>query len=172
MSDQPADLTRRAFLSRVAVALGGFLCAALGIPVVGAAVSPAGRREEAPWLTLGPLSGFTVGLPRMVQFGLSRSDGYLTTTVPRAVWVHRRADQDVLVFNARCTHLGCLVNHRPETASFFCPCHGGVFAAADGRVIEGPPPRPLDRLEHRLDGDQLQVRYRDFLVGVPNQVSL
>ncbi|MBM2810568.1 MAG: menaquinol-cytochrome c reductase iron-sulfur subunit [Chloroflexi bacterium] len=172
MTSEPNDITRRALLSRVAVALGAFLSAALGIPVIGAAISPAGRREEAPWITLGPLSGFAIGEPRMVQFGISRPDGYLTTNSPRSVWVYRPDANNLLVYNARCTHLGCLVNYRSESASFLSPCHGGVFAASDGHVVDGPPPRPLDRLDHRMDGEVLQVQYRDFLVGVPNQVAL
>jgi Rieske Fe-S protein len=42
---------------------------------------------------------------------------------------------------------------------FRCPCHGGVFDA-EGNVVEGPPPRPLDRVEVRVDtaADSVLVR--------------
>jgi hypothetical protein len=34
-----------------------------------------------------------------------------------------------------------------------CPCHGGAYAVADGRVLHGPPPRGLERLRlEREDG--------------------
>jgi hypothetical protein len=47
-----------------------------------------------------------------------------------------------------------------------------VFALGDGRVLEGPPPRPLDRLASQVTGGQLSVQYQDFLAGVPDQVPL
>jgi Rieske Fe-S protein len=27
-----------------------------------------------------------------------------------------------------------------------CPCHEGYFSMDDGRVLQGPPPRPLPRI--------------------------
>jgi len=33
---------------------------------------------------------------------------------------------------------------------FLCPCHGGVYDR-DGRVVSGPPPRPLERLNVRVN---------------------
>jgi Rieske Fe-S protein len=172
MHDTSADITRRALLSRIATALGVFLCAALGIPLIGAVASPAGRRDEAPWIPLGSVSDFPVGQPRMVQFGLRRSDGYFQSTLPRSVWVYRPDADRLVVRNARCTHLGCLVSYRSDSSTFLCPCHGGVFALDDGRVLDGPPPRPMDSLTYRVDAGQVLVQYQDFQVGVPGQVAL
>lgn len=41
-----------------------------------------------------------------------------------------------------CTHTGCEVKWNGESREYFCPCHDGIFDA-DGRVLAGPPPRPL-----------------------------
>ncbi len=46
------------------------------------------------------------------------------------------------VFNATCTHLGCLVKWDPAANMFICPCHGGKYDA-NGQVIAGPPPSAL-----------------------------
>jgi Rieske Fe-S protein len=167
-----AEPSRRAFFERLAAALGAFLAVGLGVPLVGAAVGPALRRDEPTWVPLGASSDFAVGQPRMVTFGITKTDGYQRTTLQRGVWVYRASDTDVVVYNARCTHLGCLASYRADSRTFFCPCHGGVFALGDGRVLEGPPPRPLDRLEYRREAERLLVQYRDFLVGVPEQVPL
>ena len=49
--------------------------------------------------------------------------------------------------SAVCTHLGCTV--RQEKKGFFCPCHGSVFDA-NGFVLSGPAPKPLDWLSIAL----------------------
>jgi Rieske Fe-S protein len=42
---------------------------------------------------------------------------------------------------------------------FRCPCHGGVYGP-DGAVVEGPPPRPLDTIEARIDPKNQTVLVR------------
>ena len=163
---------RRAFLERLATALGALLAAAVGIPLIGAVVAPALRREEPHWIPVGSTVDFPVGQPRIVTFGINKVDGYSRTTLSRAIWVCRFPEDQIAVYNARCTHLGCLVSYRAESETFLSPCHGGIFALRDGRVMEGPPPRPLDRLEHRIEGGQLVILYQDFLVGTPERVAI
>ena len=71
----------------------------------------------------------------------------------------RAVARDVKVFSATCTHLGCQVLWDREAKNFKCPCHGGVYAAT-GEVLEGPPPRPLDVIEAKVEGadDSVLVR--------------
>ncbi|MBI1922591.1 MAG: Rieske (2Fe-2S) protein [Geobacter sp.] len=56
-----------------------------------------------------------------------------------------KAKGTVHAFSAVCTHLGCIVQWEKEKGQFLCPCHAGRFSA-DGEVISGPPPRPLEKL--------------------------
>ena len=49
-------------------------------------------------------------------------------------------------FSAVCTHLGCVVKWKKGRRQFFCPCHGARFDI-DGKVMGGPAPRPLAKLE-------------------------
>mgnify|MGYP003623191763 CR=1 FL=1 len=44
----------------------------------------------------------------------------------------------------------------------------GIYGV-DGKVLAGPPPRPLDVLTTRLEGADLQAQYQDFRVGTPEQ---
>ena len=37
---------------------------------------------------------------------------------------------------------------------FYSPCHGGVFDIK-GNVITGPPPRPLDRIEYKVENGEV-----------------
>ena len=41
-----------------------------------------------------------------------------------------------------CTHTGCEVRWYADREEYVCPCHDAVFDA-DGKVMAGPPPRPL-----------------------------
>ncbi len=43
-----------------------------------------------------------------------------------------------------CTHLGCIYAWTPTNSRFECPCHGSKYRL-DGRRIESPAPRSLDR---------------------------
>jgi cytochrome b6-f complex iron-sulfur subunit len=45
-------------------------------------------------------------------------------------------------FSAICTHLGCIVSWDEASRKIACPCHAGFFDV-EGKVISGPPPRPL-----------------------------
>ena len=173
MADHPVDLGRRAFLSRVASAIAAFLAAAIGLPLTVASVAAATRREEAPWIKIGPATDFQAGSPRLVTFSYTRSDGYLRTSVGRSVWVLKRGADRYTVYSARCTHLGCLVgSYRPGSRAFFCPCHDALYSVDDGDVIDGPPPRPLDELAWRIQEGELMVQQQDFLIGSPSRIPM
>jgi cytochrome b6-f complex iron-sulfur subunit len=43
-----------------------------------------------------------------------------------------------------CTHLGCIYAWTPTNNRFECPCHGSKYRL-DGRRVESPAPRTLDR---------------------------
>lgn len=44
-----------------------------------------------------------------------------------------------------CVHLGCLYQWQDVTGRFECPCHGSKYTK-EGKYIEGPAPRSLDRM--------------------------
>jgi len=60
-------------------------------------------------------------------------------------------------FSLVCTHMACVVSWQPEKKIFYCPCHDGYFDA-QGKVISGPPPAPLERWLVEVKGDQVLVR--------------
>ena len=72
------------------------------------------------------------------------------------VLVFRGQDQKVRALSARCTHEGCTVQYVPTEALIWCACHNGKFNP-DGRVISGPPPRPLVAFAVTTEGDAITV---------------
>ncbi len=53
-----------------------------------------------------------------------------------------KAKGQLRALSAKCTHEGCTVQFVPADGIVWCACHNGKFSV-DGRVISGPPPRPL-----------------------------
>jgi Rieske Fe-S protein len=51
-------------------------------------------------------------------------------------------DGRIAGYSAVCTHQGCLVSS-VRAGRISCPCHGSIFDAASGAVLEGPAPSPL-----------------------------
>ena len=54
------------------------------------------------------------------------------------------ANLQVRALDAKCTHEGCTVQYVPGDSVVWCACHNGRFDV-EGRVLSGPPPRPLGR---------------------------
>jgi Rieske Fe-S protein len=67
----------------------------------------------------------------------------------------RYAEDRWAAYSQKCTHLSCAVYYAHDERKLVCPCHHGFFAVDDGRVLQGPPPRPLPRVRLERRGDLL-----------------
>jgi len=67
----------------------------------------------------------------------------------------RRANGAIAAFSQKCTHLSCAVYYAAAHDRLECPCHEGYFSPDDGRVLQGPPPRPLPKIRLALRGDDI-----------------
>jgi cytochrome b6-f complex iron-sulfur subunit len=65
--------------------------------------------------------------------------------------------QGVAAIYKVCTHLGCIYSWTPANNRFECPCHGSKYRL-DGRRVESPAPRTLDRFRlEALSADRATV---------------
>jgi nitrite reductase/ring-hydroxylating ferredoxin subunit len=55
---------------------------------------------------------------------------------------------------ATCTHLNCTVTYQEAEHRIYCACHDGIYDI-EGRVVSGPPPRPLRQLYTKLSDGKL-----------------
>lgn len=62
------------------------------------------------------------------------------------VVITRGSGDTVHAFSSSCTHAGCEVN-KVDGGKIFCPCHGSVFDANTGAVIQGPAGSPLPSVQ-------------------------
>lgn len=73
----------------------------------------------------------------------------------------RLAPDRFAAYSQSCTHLRCPVHFNPEKNLLVCPCHEGFFSVEDGRVVAGPPRRPLPRLSVEIRQGALWVALAD-----------
>ena len=66
------------------------------------------------------------------------------------------AGGELLAFTAVCPHLNCTVQYDSQANYIWCPCHNGRFDLT-GRVISGPPPRPLEKYNVKVSGEDIVV---------------
>ena len=67
-----------------------------------------------------------------------------------------RTGNEVMALSAVCTHLGCIVHFDPSLKLFVCPCHAAKYDTG-GRVVSGPAPRPLPRVQVHEESGQIVV---------------
>lgn len=172
--DAPAEVTRRAFHTYVAASLSSFAGLVLGLPILGYLAAPLATTVKAAWLSLGRVDSFKPGEPKLVALSVTRKDGWRDVTEARTAWVVAQGNNQFVAYNGRCTHLGCAYSWRAEgdrAQKFVCPCHDGVYDV-NGTVLSGPPPRPLDRLEVKVDSGEVLALYQDFRLGVPTHEAV
>jgi menaquinol-cytochrome c reductase iron-sulfur subunit len=153
---EPGRRRALAVLVNTTVALiGGALSALLGV----FAVRPARGGDRERWVRAGTLAELTANVPVPRVLAVPRDDGWYRERARETVFLVWNGAREVKVFSATCTHLGCQVIWDSGSKRFKCPCHGGVYAPT-GEVLDGPPPRPLDRIEAKIDGadDTVLVR--------------
>jgi menaquinol-cytochrome c reductase iron-sulfur subunit len=151
------QISRRRFMSTAIAAIGGLIGAAVGLPAIAYIVGPALKKKAESWVRLGAISKVEPGTPTLFKTTIERQTGWITDREDISAYVLTEDGQNYIAMSNICTHLGCRVRWISEQQKFFCPCHNGVFDKS-GNVLSGPPPRPLDRFESKVDGGVLFIR--------------
>ncbi|HKF38557.1 MAG TPA: ubiquinol-cytochrome c reductase iron-sulfur subunit [Ktedonobacteraceae bacterium] len=60
----------------------------------------------------------------------------------------------LVAYSDVCTHLSCAVLYQGD-GKLHCPCHEGLFDAATGTVLVGPPTRPLPLIQLARQGGKI-----------------
>ena len=159
-----SELNRRDFIKGTTVIVGGIITAVIGIPAVAYLIDPALRKDTSEgWIPVGNVEEMPVGVPTPFSFTIVQVNGWERTSTSHGGYVLRKSEDpnDLLILNSRCTHLGCTVNWSEADRVYLCPCHDAKFSEK-GLVLDGPPPRPLDRYEeYRVTADGiLEIYYQ------------
>ncbi|MEK6278053.1 MAG: ubiquinol-cytochrome c reductase iron-sulfur subunit [Actinomycetota bacterium] len=149
------SLTRRRAFTVAGQALGGVAGLAVVLPAVGFALAPIFERGEERWEAVGPADDFVDDAYKPVVFtavpGIGEA-GKTTAYIRKGSTKLNEDPNSFIAISTRCAHLGCPVRFVEAAGNFICPCHGGVYDF-EGKVIGGPPVRPLDRFQTRISKD-------------------
>jgi Rieske Fe-S protein len=95
----------------------------------------------------GKVSDFAPSSGKIVKFG------------SRPVLLIRLNQTEWRAFAGTCTHLNCTVQYQDTSRQIWCACHNG-FYDLNGRVVSGPPPRPLEEYSVHVRGEEVVVARR------------
>jgi menaquinol-cytochrome c reductase iron-sulfur subunit len=159
-------VTRRRFVTGGALAAGGLATAAIGLPALGFALGPIFEKTtHNPWQDVGPETDFSAitYVPRVITLVPDVGEAGKTTIYVRTTTAADISPSDkgkaplpYVAISTRCAHLGCPVRFVQAAQRFICPCHGGVYDR-QGKVVGGPPVRPLDRFYTRVVAGRVQI---------------
>jgi len=90
---------------------------------------------------------------------LKPNSGKIVKFGSRPALLIRLNETEWRAFSAVCTHLNCTVQFRDSTKQIWCACHNG-FYDLNGKVVSGPPPRPLEEFVVHVRGDEVVISRR------------
>ncbi len=159
-------VTRRRFMTLGAHSAGAVAASAFALPALGFAIGNAiFERPPVRWEAVGVPTDFPKDtyVPKVVTTVTGIGDVGKTTVYMRARNDKIDAkpsppgyDEQFVAVSTRCMHLGCPVRFVAASQRFICPCHGGVYDFR-GKVVGGPPVRPLDRFYTRVRNGKVEV---------------
>jgi Rieske Fe-S protein len=143
----PQAPKRRSLLSWL---LGGGVAASLAsffYPVV--------RFLNPPYITEAPVDEVSGGKVD----DLKPNSGKIIKFGNKPALLVRVSETEWKAFSAVCTHLNCTVQYQDTTHLIWCACHNGMYDLT-GRVVSGPPPKPLEEYAVRVRGDEVVISRR------------
>jgi Rieske Fe-S protein len=160
-------MTRRRVFTVATAGLGGIAGLAVTLPAVGFALAPLFEDQDDIWQAVGPPEDFSpdVYTPRVITLvegigEVGKTTAYIRKGNPELSEqepdLPREEAGEYIAISTRCAHAGCPVRFVQAADNFICPCHGGVYDF-QGKVIGGPPVRPLDRFQTRVQNGQVEV---------------
>ncbi len=117
--------------------------------LAGLVAAPRKQDVGGRWRTAVEPGKMPSAFPHTAVLTEKHEDGWYETSRQTVVFIDKQGDQ-LTAMSATCSHLGCHVKWEGDANHFKCPCHGGVYDRA-GNVVSGPPPRPLDKLQVRVN---------------------
>ncbi len=161
-------IPRRHFLKIITGIFSGFITLTLAIPLIESLFGSVIKTKNKIFSKLTAYNAIPEDKPVNLTFLITEDDAFIKNVQPENVWVVKKSDSEAKVFSPVCPHLGCRYTWHADQKLFICPCHNSVFNA-EGQVVSGPAPRPLDTLPTKVKDDNLYVLWERFKPGIPKK---
>ncbi len=79
----------------------------------------------------------------------------ITALSPQNIYIFKYGTE-IKVFDAHCTHMGCIIHFDRQNSVFNCPCHKSRFDIG-GTKLRGPAKRDLDTISYKIKNKTLQI---------------
>lgn len=96
-----------------------------------------------------------IRIARVSEIPVGAAREFFYPTAHERCLLIRLSEERFVAYSDKCTHLMCPVVPQVEEGRLFCPCHKGVFEIEHGRPVQGPPNRPLARINLEIRGDMI-----------------
>jgi Rieske Fe-S protein len=116
---------------------------------------PVIRFLEPPRITEAPVNEVAAG---KVQ-DLKPNSGKIVKFGTKPALLVRVGETEWKAFTAVCTHLNCTVQYLDSSRQIWCACHNGMYDLS-GRVVSGPPPKPLEEFAVNVRGEEVVISRR------------
>lgn len=174
MTDSP---DRRSALRRLAAALWAIAIAiptgvatVFGLdPILRKKSATGPRRDRVTTLNSLPDDGTPVDFPVLAD-KVDAWNRFTNTEIGR-VWLRKMPNGQVLAWNARCPHVGGLIDYKPDAEEFVCPLHHSLFKT-DGERINKVAPRAMDSLDVEIEDGVVYVAYADFVLNTDSKEEI
>ena len=136
--------TRKEFLNYAIGISGSALASSVLFPILKYITPPKGNDVDVSKVTAAKVEELPQNSAKIFRFG--NKPAILINTPGGAF----------KAFSAVCTHLNCTVQYSKDSRYIWCPCHNGRFDL-NGKVISGPPPKPLEEYKVNVAGEDIIV---------------
>ena len=130
------ERNRRSFINWLLGSSFGALCAAIFYPLARFLSPP-----EIPEASTREVEAGAVNDPELLDKGFK-----ILRFGNEPVILVRVDEEEFRAFAGTCTHLDCIVEYHKDPGRIWCNCHNGEYDLR-GRVVAGPPPKPLEAFE-------------------------
>jgi menaquinol-cytochrome c reductase iron-sulfur subunit len=151
------NIDRRKFLAKLSLLAGAIPAALVSVPFLSALFGPLLQSQKQEWRKVANLGDINIGETKLITYLNADPLPWAGVTAKSAAWLRRESENIFIAFSAHCTHLGCPVRWEEKAQLFMCPCHGGVYYK-DGTVAAGPPPKPLTKIEIRINKTDIEIK--------------
>ncbi|MFN7181291.1 MAG: ubiquinol-cytochrome c reductase iron-sulfur subunit [Planctomycetota bacterium] len=138
------EITRRKFINWLVSITGTATVGSIVYPIIRYLIPPEVSEQGATSVVVGTIDEIPINGYKIFRFG------------QRPGIIIRLKEREFLAFSAKCTHLDCIVQYRPDYRMIWCACHNGFYDLS-GKNVAGPPPKPLEVYKTNILADKVIV---------------